>query len=153
MVVFGGLCSFLLVVCVFLCVVPGDELPEHQARHVNPGRATSKRYRTTESAGGSSSATPPPQLQKKPGVKPKPGKTVPEMQPKEFRARRRRNSYEEDQDPTLVNCPFGTGSSFPSSLMFSKPRRTSLSTCTPSTRTIWRRILNTLVKLFRCALN
>ena len=46
-----------------------------------------------------------------------------------------------------------TGSSLPSSLMFSKPRRISMSTCTPSTPTIWRTILNTLVKLFRCALN
>ena len=91
---------------MFVCVVPGDEVPEHQARRVNPGRASSKRYRTTEPAGGSSSAPPPPQLQKRPGVKPKPGKTVPEMPPKEFWARRRRNPYEVDQDPTLVNRPF-----------------------------------------------
>ena len=91
---------------MFVCVVPGDEVPEHQARRVNPGRASSKRYRTTEPAGGSSSAPPPPQLQKKPGVKPKPGKTVPEMPPKEFWARRRRNPYEDDQDPTLVNRLF-----------------------------------------------
>ena len=92
--------------CVFVCVVPGDEVPEHQARRVNPGRASSKRYRTTEPAGGSYSAPPPPHLSKKPGVKPKPGKTVPEMPPKEFWARRRRNLYEVDQDPTLVNRPF-----------------------------------------------
>ena len=57
-----GLRSFFLVVCVFVCVVPGDEVPEHQARRVNPGRASSKRYRTTEPIGGSSSAPPPPQL-------------------------------------------------------------------------------------------
>ena len=57
-----GLRLFLLVVCMFVCVVPGDEVPEHQARRVNPGRASSKRYRTTEPAEGSSSAPPPPQL-------------------------------------------------------------------------------------------
>ena len=78
--------SFWLFAC-FVCVVPGDEVPEHQARRVNPGHASSKRYRTTEPtepAGGSSSAQPPPQLLKKPGVKPKQSKTVPEMPPKEF---------------------------------------------------------------------
>ena len=70
---------------VSVCLVPGDEHPEHQARHVNPGRATSKRYRTFESAGGSSSAPPPPQLKKKSVVKPKPmGKTVPQMNAKKF---------------------------------------------------------------------
>ena len=68
LLVFCGLYSFFLVVCVFLCVVPGDELPEHQARRINLGRATSKRYRTTESVGGSSSAPPPPQLKKKSAI-------------------------------------------------------------------------------------
>ena len=99
-------CSFWLF-CVFLCLFPGDEHPEHQDRRVKPSRATSKRYRTTESAGGSLSAPPPPQLKKKSDVKPKQsGKTVPEMQAKEFWARRRRNPYEADHDPTLVNHPF-----------------------------------------------
>ena len=92
---------------MFLCLVPGDEHPEQSARRVNPGRATSKRYRTSESAGGSSSAPPPPQLKKKSVVKPKQtGKTVPQMNAKEFWARRRRNPYEADQEPTLVNRPF-----------------------------------------------
>ena len=103
---------------VFVCLVLGDEHPEQQACRVNPGRATSKRYRTSESAGGSSSAPPPPagasssappppQLKKKSAVKRKPkGKTVPEMNAKEFWAWRRRNPYVEDQEPTLVNRPF-----------------------------------------------
>ncbi len=47
---------FLFAVCMFVCVVPGDEVPEHQARRVNPGRASSKRYRSSKTAGGSSSA-------------------------------------------------------------------------------------------------
>ena len=93
--------------CVLLCLVPGDEHPEHQARRVNPGRATSKRYRTSESVGGSSSAPPPPQLKKKSAVKPKPKcKTVPQMNAKDLWTRRRRNPYVEDQEPTLVNRPF-----------------------------------------------
>ena len=92
---------------MFLCLVPGDEHPEHQARRVNPGRATLKRYLTSESAGGSTSAPPPPQLPKKSAVKPKPkGKTVPQMNAKELWARCRRNPYVEDLEPTLVNRPF-----------------------------------------------
>ena len=69
---------FLLVVCL----VPGDDHPEQRVRRVNPGRATSKRYRTSEPAGGSSStqpplagasssAPPPPQQSKRSANKPK----------------------------------------------------------------------------------
>ena len=98
--------SFVLVL-LFVCLVPGDEHPEQQVRRVNPGRATSKRYRTSESASASSSAAPPPQLQKKPANRPKPrGKTVTELSAKEFWERRRRNPYAEDQEPNLVNRPF-----------------------------------------------
>ena len=87
--------SFVLVF-LFVCLVPGGEHPEKQVRRVNPGRATSKRYHTSESAGGSSSAPPPPvgasssappppQLKKKTANKPKPrGKTMTEMTAKEF---------------------------------------------------------------------
>ena len=89
-------------VCVFLCLVPGDDHPEQQVCRVNPGRATSKRYRTFEPAGGSSStqpppagtsasAPPPPQQSKRSSNKPK-GKTMTEMTAKEFWAKRRRNS-------------------------------------------------------------
>ena len=42
---------------------------------------------------------------KRSASKPK-GKTVTEMTAKEFWVKRRRNPYEEDQDPTLVNRPF-----------------------------------------------
>ena len=90
-----------------MCLVPGDKRPEQQVRRVNPGRATSKRYRTSESAGASSSAAPLPQLQKKPANRPKPrGKTMTELTAKEFWERRRRNPYAEDQEPNLVNRPF-----------------------------------------------
>ena len=107
--------SFMLFL-LLVCLVPGDDHPEQQIPRVNPGHATSKRYRTSESAGGSSStqlplagatssAPPPPQQTKRSANKPK-GKTVTEMTAKEFWAKHRRNPYEEDQDPTLVNCPF-----------------------------------------------
>ena len=88
--------SFWLL-CVFLCLAPGDEHPEQQVHRVNPGRATSKRYRTSESAGASSSAAPPPQLQKKPAK---------QTSAKEFWERRRRNPYAEDQEPNLINRSF-----------------------------------------------
>ena len=75
-------------------LVPGDEHPEQQVRRVNPGRSTSKRYRTSEAAGGSSSAPLPPvgasssanpSLKKKTANRPKPsGKKVTEMTSKEF---------------------------------------------------------------------
>ena len=104
--------SFMLFL-LLVCLVPGDDHPEQQIPRVNPGHATSNRYRTSESAGGSSSAPPPPagtsssapKLSKKSASKPK-GKTMPERTAKEFWARRPRNPYEEDQDPTLVNRPF-----------------------------------------------
>lgn len=98
-----------------VCLVPGDEHPEQQVRRVNPGRSTSKRYRSSETAGGSSSAPPPPggasssanpPRKKKIANRPKPsGKKVTEMSSKEFWDRRRRNPYEEDQEPNLVNRP------------------------------------------------
>ena len=98
--------SFVLFL-LLVCLVPGDEHPEQQVRRVNPGRSTSKRYRTSETAGASSSAQPPPQLQKKPANMPKPrGKTVTEMTSKEFWESRRCNPYVEDQEPTLVNRLF-----------------------------------------------
>ena len=103
----------LVLFLLLVCLAPGDDHPEQQVRCVNLGHATSKRYRTSESAGGSSSAPPPPggasssapKLSKKSASKPK-GKTMTELSAKEFWARRRRNPYEEDQDPTLVNRPF-----------------------------------------------
>ena len=98
--------SFVLFL-LFVCLARGDEHPEQQVHRVNPGRATSKRYRTSESVGASSSAAPPPQLQKKPANRPKPrGKTVTELSAKEFWERRRRNPYAEDLEPTLVNHLF-----------------------------------------------
>ena len=76
--------SFVLFL-LLVCLVPGDEHPEQQVRRVNPGRAMSKRYRTSESVGASSSAAPPPQHQKKLANRPKPrGKTVTELPTKEF---------------------------------------------------------------------
>ena len=107
---------FFRVFLLLVCLVLGGDHPEQQARRVNPGHATSKRYRTTESAGGSSSAPPPPagasssappppQQSKRSANKPK-GKTVTEMIAKEFWEKHRRNPYEVDQDPTLVNRPF-----------------------------------------------
>ena len=106
----------LVLFLLLVCLVPGGDLLEQHARHVNPGSATSKRHRTSESAGGSSStqpppagatssAPPPPQQSKRSANKPK-GKTVTEMTAKEFWAKRRCNPYEEDQDRTLVNRPF-----------------------------------------------
>ena len=50
----------LVLFLLLVCLVPGDEHPEHQARRVNSGRATSKRYRTSKPAGGSSSTQLPP---------------------------------------------------------------------------------------------
>ena len=98
--------SFVLFL-LLVCLAPGDELPEQQVRRVNPGRATSKRYRTSESAGASSSAPPPPQLQKKPANRPKPrGKTVTVLSAKKFWERHRRNPYAEDQEPNFANRPF-----------------------------------------------
>ena len=98
--------SFVLFL-LLVCLVPGDEHPEQQARRVSHGRSMSKRYRTSETAGASSISHPPCQLKKKPANKPKPrGKTVTEMTAKEFWERRRRNPYVEDQEPTLVNRPF-----------------------------------------------
>ena len=102
--------------CVFLCLAPGDDPSEHQARRINPGRATSKRYRTSEPTDGSSSTQPPPasasasvppppQHSKRSATKPK-GRTVTEMTNKEFWEKRRRNPYTVDQEPTLVNRPF-----------------------------------------------
>ena len=89
---------YFVLVLLFMCLVPGDEHPEQQVRRVNPGRATSKRYRTSESVGASSSAAPPPQLQKKPANRPKPrGKTVTKLSAKEFWERRRRNPCAEDR--------------------------------------------------------
>ena len=118
---------FFRVGFLFVCLVPGDEHPEQQVRRVNPGRSTSKRYRTSESAGGSSSAPPPPvgasssanpQRQKKLANRPKPrAKTVTEMSAKEFWAKRRRNPYAEDQEPSLVNRPFWNRFQLPSTLM------------------------------------
>ena len=112
---FGFDRSFWLF-CVSVCLVPGDEHPEQQVRRVNPGRSTSKRYRTSEATGGSSSAQPPPvgasssanpPRKKKIASRPKPsGKKVTEMSSKEFWDRRRRNPYEEEQEPNLVNRPF-----------------------------------------------
>ena len=112
---FGFDRSFWLFL-VSVCLVPGDEHPEQQVRRVNPGRSTSKRYRSSEAAGGSSSAPPPPvgasssanpPLKKKTANRPKPSaKKVTEMTSKEFWDRRRRNPYEEDQEPNLVNRPF-----------------------------------------------
>ena len=102
--------------CVFLCLAPGNDLSEQQGRRINLGRATSKRYRTSEPAGGSSSTQPPPasasasvppppQQSKRAANKPK-GKAVTEMNNKEFWEKRRRNPYAVDQEPTLVNRPF-----------------------------------------------
>ena len=93
--------------CVFLCLAPGDDHSEQQGHRINPGRATSKCYRTLEPAGGSSSTQlppasasasvpPPPQQSKRAANKPK-GKTVTEMIAKEFWERRRRNPYEVEQ--------------------------------------------------------
>ena len=55
--------------------------------------------------------------------------------------------------PLWSTARSGTAFSLPFSLMCSRPRRTSMWMYAPLTQTIWRRILNTLVKLFRCALN
>ena len=101
---------------LFLCLAPGDDRSEQQGRCINPGHATSKRYRTSEPAGGSSSTQlppasasasvpPPPQQSKRAANKPK-GKTVTEMTNKEFWEKRRRNPYAVAQEPTLVNRPF-----------------------------------------------
>ena len=98
--------SFMLFL-LLMCLLPGDEHPEKQVHRVNPGRSTSKRYRTSETAGASSSSHPPSQLKKKPTNKPKPrGNTLTEVTAKEFWERRRRNPYAEDQEPTLVNRSF-----------------------------------------------
>ena len=107
--------SFVLVL-LFVCLVPGDEHPEQQVRRVNPGRSTSKRYRSSEPAGGSSSAPQPaggasssanPPRTKKIASRPKPsGRKVTEMSSREFWDKRRRNPYEEEQEPNLVNRPF-----------------------------------------------
>ena len=110
MLVLSG-CSAL-----FLYLALGDDRAEKQGHRINPGRATSKRYRTSEPAGGSSSTQPPPasasasvppppQQSKRSANKPK-GKTVTEMTNKEFWEKRRRNPYAVDQEPTLVNRPF-----------------------------------------------
>ena len=101
---------------LFLCLAPGDDRSEQQGRRINPGRATSKRYRTSEPVGGSSSTQPPPastsasvppppQQSKRAANKPK-GKTVTEMTNKEFWEKRHRDPYAVDQEPTLVNRPF-----------------------------------------------
>ena len=109
--------SFVLVF-LFMCLVPGGERPEEQVRRVNPGRATSKRYRTFESIGASSSAAPPPQHQKKLANRPKPrGKTVTVLSAKKFWERHRRNPYAEDQEPNFANRPFWNRFQFASTLM------------------------------------
>ena len=101
---------------LFLCLAPGDDHSEQQGRRINPGRATSKRYRTSEPAGissstqpppasASASVPPPPQKSKRFANKPK-GKTVTKMTNKEFWEKRHRNPYEVDQEPTLVNRLF-----------------------------------------------
>ena len=51
------LCCWLMLVlsgcfALFLCLAPGDDHSEQQGRRINPGRATSKCYRTSEPAGG-----------------------------------------------------------------------------------------------------
>ena len=98
----------MLLFVLFLllgCLVPGDDLPEQQVRRVNPGRATSKRYRTSETTAASSSV--PPQMKKMSASKPKPrAKSVTEMSAKEFWEKRRCNPYEVAQEPALVNRPF-----------------------------------------------
>ena len=106
-------CSLVLFL-VFLCLVPGDGPSEVHTHRINPGRSGSKRYRTSEAAAASSSvpssSAPPTQSQpptksvaKK--SKPKP-KSVTEMTAKEFWEKRRRDPYEQDQEPNLVNRPF-----------------------------------------------
>ena len=92
---------------VSVCSVPGDGPSEQHARRVNPVRATSKRYRTSETTTASSSVPPPPQMKKMSASKPKPGaKSVTEMSAEEFLEKCRRNPYEVAQEPALVNRPF-----------------------------------------------
>ena len=98
--------SFILFL-VFVCLVPGDGPSEQPIRHVNPGRTSSKRYRTSESGAASSSVPPPPPPKKTVANKPKTrAKSVKEMIANEFWERHRRNPYAEDQEPSLVNRPF-----------------------------------------------
>ena len=88
-----------VVFLVSVCLVPGDGPSEQHVRHVNPGRSTLKRYRTSETAAASSSA-PPPQPNKTIATKPKPmAKSVTEMSTKEFWEKRRRNQYTKIKNP------------------------------------------------------
>mgnify|MGYP005837980837 CR=1 FL=1 len=97
----------LVLFLVFMCLVPGDGPSEQPVRRVNPGRTSSKRYRTSESGAASSSVRPPSQPKKIVANKPKPrAKSVKEMTAKEFWERRQRNPYADDQEPTLFNHPF-----------------------------------------------
>ena len=146
-----------------MCLVPGDEHPEQQVRRVNPGRSPSKWYRSSETAGGSSSAPPPaggasssanPPRKKKIASRPKPsGKKVTEMCSKEFRDRRRRNPYEEDQEPNLVNRLFWNRFQYATYFDVIKAKKNLFVNVHSINTDAMRRTLSTLVMPYRCALS